>query len=137
MQLNFWKKLAVFICIQIFFGAKSSLGTYFHRLLKIFLEVIDYVGFAPNKVPIFISFHWLFGGPPSLPLWGDVVYEWSLTLMLKDIIEGRLQRFFDLLFIATVTKVCKVDLVRLFRSEVSDSSLFLYLESIAFRIFIF
>ena len=57
--------------------------------------------------------------------------------MLKDIIEGRLQRFFDLLFIATVTKVCKMDLVRLFMSEVSDSSLFLYLESIAFHIFIF
>ena len=53
--------------------------------------------------------------------------------MLKDIIEGRLQRFFDLLFIATVTKVCKMDLVRLLMSEVSDSSLFLYLESIAWN----
>ena len=57
--------------------------------------------------------------------------------MLKDVIESRLQRFFDLLFIATVTKVCKMDLVRLFMSEVSDSSLFLYLESIAFHSFIF
>ena len=28
-------------------------------------------------VPIFISFHWLWGGP-SLPLWGNIVYGWPL-----------------------------------------------------------
>ena len=48
----------------------------FSSAFKDFCEFINYVGFAPNKVPTFISFHRLLGGFPSLPLWGDLVYGW-------------------------------------------------------------
>jgi hypothetical protein len=47
--------------------------------LQLFETLKNDVAFPKKKVPTYISFRRLWWGPPSLPLWGDVVYGWSLT----------------------------------------------------------
>jgi hypothetical protein len=65
-------------------------GTYFHRLWR-FLGGHKLRRLCPNKVPIFIAFHRLLGGPPSLPLWVDIVYGWPLTRFnkLSDMLNSK------------------------------------------------
>ena len=67
-----WRTLHTKLCL------KQDTFFEFSSAFKTFWDLKNYVGFAQNKVPIFISFHRLWGGPPSLPLWGDVVYGWPL-----------------------------------------------------------
>ena len=49
------KFLGTFFSFHSFWGIKN----YFHQLSEHFWEVKNYVGFAQNKVAIFISFHQL------------------------------------------------------------------------------
>ena len=68
------KFLGTFFSFHSFWGIKN----YFHQLSEHFWEVKNYVGFAQNKVAIFISFHQLWREAPSRPFWGDIVYGWLL-----------------------------------------------------------
>ena len=44
------------------------------------------VSFAQNRVPPPISLRLLLGVPPSLPLWGDIFYGWSLMDLIPLIL---------------------------------------------------
>ena len=52
--------------------------------LQLFETLKNDVAFPKKKVPTYISFRRLWEGPPSLPLWGDVVYGWSLIAKLDN-----------------------------------------------------